>query len=74
MTKLTGSDALISSLAHEGVEVIFGLPGEHVMHVLDSLSKQSSIRWISVCQEQTAAYMAFGWIQHSVDQSSRTGA
>jgi len=61
MNKLTGSDALISSLANEGVEVIFGLPGEHVMYMVDSLSKQPGIRWITVRQEQTAAYMAYGY-------------
>ncbi len=61
MKKLTGSDALISSLAHEGVEVIFGLPGEHIMEVLDSVYKNPGMRWISARQEQTAAYMAFGY-------------
>jgi acetolactate synthase-1/2/3 large subunit len=61
MNKLTGSDALISSLANEGVEVIFGVPGEHLMGVLDSVYKQQGIRWITARQEQTAAYMAFGY-------------
>ena len=61
MKKLTGSDALISSLAHEGVEVIFGVPGEHIMGILDSVYKQPGMRWISTRQEQTAAFMAFGY-------------
>ena len=61
MSKLTGSDVLIGSLAREGVEVIFGLPGEQVMEMLDSVYKQKGMRWISVRQEQTAAYMAFGY-------------
>ena len=61
MKKLTGSDALISTLINEGVEVIFGVPGEHVMYMVDSFSRQSSIRWITTRQEQTAVYMAFGY-------------
>ncbi len=61
MSKLTGSDVLIGSLAREGVEVIFGLPGEQVMEMLDSVYKQKGMRWISARQEQTAAYMAFGY-------------
>ena len=61
MKKLTGSDALISSLAHEGVEVIFGVPGEHIMGILDSVYKQPGMRWITTRQEQTAAFMAFGY-------------
>ncbi len=61
MNKLTGSDALINSLAHEGVEVIYGVPGEHLMGVLDSVHKQPGMRWITARQEQTAAYMAYGY-------------
>jgi acetolactate synthase-1/2/3 large subunit len=61
MPRLTGSDALIGSLANDGVEVIFGLPGEQVMEMLDSVYRQEGMRWISVRQEQTAAYMAFGY-------------
>ena len=61
MSELTGSDMLIQSLASEGVEVIFGLPGEQIMEMLDSVSRQKGMRWISVRQEQTAAYMAFGY-------------
>jgi len=61
MSELTGSDMLIKSLASEGVEVIFGLPGEQIMEMLDSVARQEGMRWISVRQEQTAAYMAFGY-------------
>ena len=52
---------LIKSLASEGVDVVFGLPGEQIMEMLDSVARQEGMRWISVRQEQTAAYMAFGY-------------
>ena len=61
MSELTGSDMLIKSLASEGVDVVFGLPGEQIMEMLDSVARQEGMRWISVRQEQTAAYMAFGY-------------
>ena len=61
MPAMNGAEALITSLAREGVEVIFGLPGVQVMEALDALYRQPKIRWVSVRHEQTAAYMAFGY-------------
>ena len=37
MSKISGGDALISSLEREGVEVIFGLPGVQMYGVVDAL-------------------------------------
>ncbi len=61
MSDMNGAEALINSLAGEGVEVIFGLPGVQVMEALDAVYRQPKIRWISVHHEQTAAYMAYGY-------------
>jgi acetolactate synthase-1/2/3 large subunit len=58
---MNGAEALITSLAGEGVEIIFGLPGVQVMEALDAVYHQPKIRWVSVRHEQTAAYMAFGY-------------
>jgi len=61
MPTMNGAEALIASLAEEGVEIIFGLPGVQVMEALDAVYRQPKIRWVSVRHEQTAAYMAFGY-------------
>lgn len=37
MADMNGAEALINSLAGEGVEVIFGLPGVQVREALDAV-------------------------------------
>src|SRR5271167_3733493 len=54
---MKGSDLLISALENEGVERIFGIPGEENLDVVDSLSR-SSIDLIVTRHEQAAAFMA----------------
>ncbi len=54
---MKGSDLLVRCLENEGVEYIFGLPGEEILDVMDSLSR-SSIRFVTVRHEQGAAFMA----------------
>ena len=44
-------------LENEGVEYIFGLPGEEIIHLVDALN-DSAIRFILVRSEQGAAFMA----------------
>ena len=61
MPTITGAHALIQSLAREGVEVVFGLPGVHIMEAFDALYEQPGIRLITVRHEQSAAYMADGY-------------
>lgn len=61
MPTITGAQALIQSLAREGVEVVFGLPGVHIMEAFDALYEQPGIRLITVRHEQSAAYMADGY-------------
>src|SRR5437867_9456480 len=57
---LTGAQALIRSLEHAGVEVMFGLPGGAILPVYDPLI-ESSIRHILVRHEQGAGHMASGY-------------
>src|SRR3712207_4928553 len=52
-----GSDLLVASLENEGVERIFGVPGEENLDVVESLRK-SSIKLILTRHEQAAAFMA----------------
>jgi acetolactate synthase-1/2/3 large subunit len=52
-----GSDLLVAALENEGVELIFGVPGEENLDLLDSL-RTSRIRLILTRHEQAAAFMA----------------
>ena len=61
MANLSGAQALIQSLAREGVEVVFGLPGVQIMEIYDALYEQPGIRLITVRHEQSAGYMADGY-------------
>jgi acetolactate synthase I/II/III large subunit len=51
------AELLVRCLEAEGVEYIFGLPGEENLHVLEAL-QGSSIRFITTRHEQGAAFMA----------------
>jgi len=52
-----GSDLLVRALENEGVDRIFGVPGEENLDVLESL-RTSSIKLILTRHEQAAAFMA----------------
>ncbi len=58
--ELTGAQALIKALEHQGTEVIFGLPGGAILPVYDPII-DSSIRHILVRHEQGAGHMAEGY-------------
>lgn len=48
---------LVACLENEGVEFVFGLPGEENLHVVDALA-DSSIRFVTTRDERGAAFMA----------------
>jgi acetolactate synthase-1/2/3 large subunit len=52
------SDLFIKALENEGVEYIFGIPGEENLDLLESLRKSSKIKLILTRHEQGAAFMA----------------
>jgi acetolactate synthase-1/2/3 large subunit len=52
-----GSDLLVAALENEGVERIFGVPGEENLDVVESL-RTSSIELVITRHEQAAAFMA----------------
>lgn len=54
---MKASDLFVRCLEAEGVEYIFGLPGEENIDLLDSLSR-SKIKFIVTRHEQGAAFMA----------------
>ncbi|BAZ42233.1 acetolactate synthase [Calothrix sp. NIES-4101] len=51
------AELLVKCLENEGVQYVFGLPGEENLHVLEAL-KHSSITFITTRHEQGAAFMA----------------
>lgn len=57
MISLKASDLFVKALENEGVEYIFGIPGEENIDLIDSLSR-SKIKFITTRHEQGAAFMA----------------
>lgn len=55
--QMKASDLFVKALENEGVEYIFGIPGEENLDLLDSL-KDSKIKFILTRHEQAAAFMA----------------
>src|SRR5574344_3107712 len=51
------AEVLVTCLENEGVQYIFGIPGEENLELLNALTK-SSIKFITVRHEQGAAFMA----------------
>ena len=54
---MKASDLFVEALEYEGVDFIFGIPGEENLDFLDSLSR-SKIRLILTRHEQAAGFMA----------------
>jgi pyruvate dehydrogenase (quinone) len=62
----TAADILIDSLHDWGVEVIFGLPGDGINGIMESLRRRhEQIRFIQVRHEEAAAFMACGYAKYS---------
>lgn len=57
MGEMNTAELLVRCLENEGVEYVFGLPGEENLHVLQAL-RHSSIQFITTRHEQGAAFMA----------------
>ncbi len=56
-TTSKGSDLLVAALENEGVDRIFGIPGEENLDVVESL-RHSKIELVLTRHEQAAAFMA----------------
>ena len=54
----TAAALLVESLAAEGCEYVFSVPGEETMDVLEALSDHQTVRHITTRHEQGAAFMA----------------
>jgi len=55
---MKSSDLFIKALENEGVEYIFGLPGEENLDFLESLRKSKKIKFVVTRHEQGAGFMA----------------
>ncbi|HEY0958537.1 MAG TPA: acetolactate synthase large subunit [Novosphingobium sp.] len=59
------SDLFIQCLEEEGVEYVFGVPGEENLDFLDSLSRSKQIKLILTRHEQGAGFMAATYGRHT---------
>jgi acetolactate synthase I/II/III large subunit len=54
---MNAAELLVRCLENEGVEYVFGIPGEENIHIMDALAR-SRIRFVATRHEQGAAFMA----------------
>ena len=64
-TGTKASDLFIECLEEEGVEYVFGVPGEENLDFLDSLSRSTKIKLILTRHEQGAGFMAATYGRHT---------
>jgi pyruvate dehydrogenase (quinone) len=63
---MNASDVLVECLLDWGVEMIFGLPGDGINGIMESLrTHQDKIRFIHVRHEEAAAFMACGYAKYT---------
>jgi acetolactate synthase I/II/III large subunit len=61
MPVITGGEAIVKTLAREGVRVVFGLPGVQLYGVLAALRDEPRMRFITCRHEAATTYMADGY-------------
>lgn len=66
MEKISGAEALMRSLEHEGVDVLFGYPGGAIMPTYDALyDHKNTLNHVLVRHEQGAVHAAQGYARVS---------
>ena len=55
---MNAADQLVQALAAEGVEYIFGIPGDENLHFMEAVRKDGRIKFILCRHEQAAGFMA----------------
>ena len=66
VARITGAEALMRSLKHEGVETLFGYPGGSIMPTYDALYDYRNVfHHILVRHEQGAVHAAQGYARVS---------
>lgn len=62
----TAADVLIETLLDWGVEVVFGMPGDGINGIMESLrQRKDQIRFVQVRHEESAAFMACGYAKYT---------
>ena len=62
MPRMTGGQAIVTSLRAHGVDTVFGLPGGQMDYFFDAMYQEGdALRVIHTRHEQGAAYMAYGY-------------
>lgn len=62
----TAADVLVDTLLDWGVEIVFGLPGDGINGIMESLRvRQDKVRFIQVRHEESAALMACGYAKYT---------
>src|SRR3989440_7573880 len=54
----TIADLLVDTLVAQGVERIYGVAGDSLNGITDSIRRQERVRWVHVRHEETAAFAA----------------
>lgn len=67
MARMLGAEMFFETLLHEGVDVVFGLPGGYVLKVYDVMPKfeKRGLRHVLARHEQAATHMADGYARAS---------
>ena len=59
MTSMTAGDVLVNTLTERGVDTVFGIPGDGVNGIIESLRRRKDdIRFIQLRHEEAAAFGA----------------
>src|SRR5438874_1353122 len=58
MARQTVADVLVDTLAARGVERIYGVSGDSLNGITDSIRRHGHLRWVHVRHEETAAFAA----------------
>ena len=66
MARMIGADMFFETLIHEGIDVVFGIPGGYVLKVYDVMPKyKDKIKHVLARHEQGATHMADGYARAS---------
>jgi len=65
VAQMSGGEALVQSLAGEGVEVVFGIPGIQIYGIVAALRDEPGVHMITTRHEQATTYMADGYARAS---------
>src|SRR5262247_1420137 len=60
MAKKTIAELLVDTLVGRGVSRIYGVAGDSLNGITDSIRRQDQLRWVHVRHEETAAFAAGG--------------